>query len=55
MKERVAADAASTAGRLATRFQYVTRIEDLCGARNTGIGAGLLGSNASSITICFYR
>jgi hypothetical protein len=38
MKERVAADAPSTAGRLATRFQYVTRIEDLCGARNTGLG-----------------
>ena len=38
MKERVAADAASTDGRLATRFQYVTRIEDLCGARNTGLG-----------------
>jgi hypothetical protein len=37
MKERVAADAASTAGRLATRFQCVTRIEDLCGARNTAL------------------
>jgi hypothetical protein len=53
MKERVAADAASTAGRLATRFQYVTRIEDLCGARNTGLGVRPPGAIHRHQRFCF--
>jgi hypothetical protein len=42
MKERVAADAASTAGRLATRFQYVTRIEISAVPGIPALASGLL-------------